>query len=237
MRDRRNWKRISVWPSARRGRGGAPLLAALLLVWATAVSPDPSAAETATPPAAPAPDATPRAVIDSLHASLIGVMKEAKTLGYPGRYERLAPVLANHFDTPWMAEKSIGREWAQLAAPDRERLVNAFRRFTTANYAGRFDGYGGERFETLRDEPSLQSTMLVYSRLLESNGEVTELNYRLRQVGSDWRIIDVYLNGTVSELALRRSEYSSIIKRDGLEALIKALEGKISKLEAGEVSS
>jgi phospholipid transport system substrate-binding protein len=191
----------------------------------------------AIPPAAPASDASPRAVIDSLHASLISVMRDAKQLGYSGRYERLKPVLANHFDTPWMAEKSIGREWTRLEVPDRERLVDAFRRFTTANYAGRFDGFGGERFETLRDEPSLQNTMLVYSRLLQSNGEVTELNYRLRQVDGHWRIIDVYLNGTVSELALRRSEYSSIIKRDGLDALIEALEGKISKLESGDVAS
>lgn len=221
-----------------RGTRAAARIAALLVVlsW-DGLTPQRSAAESATPPAAPVADATPRAVVDSLHASLLSVMKEAKTLGYPGRYERLAPVLASHFDTPWMAEKSIGREWTVLATPDRERLVNAFRRFTTANYAGRFDGYGGERFETLRDEPSLQNTMLVYSRLQESNGEVTELNYRLRQVGSSWRIIDVYLNGTVSELALRRSEYSSIIKRDGLEALIKALEGKISRLEGGEVAS
>jgi phospholipid transport system substrate-binding protein len=191
----------------------------------------------AVPPAAPAADASPRAVIDSLHASLISVMREAKQLGYSGRYGRLAPVLANHFDTPWMAEKSIGREWTKLGSPDRNRLVDAFRRFTTANYAGRFDGFGGERFETLRDEPSLQSTTLVYSRLLQSNGEVTELNYRLRQIEGQWRIIDVYLNGTVSELALRRSEYSSIIKRDGLDALIQALEGKIAKLKAGDVAS
>lgn len=224
----------------RATRGGWPRAAALIAaLWLSAIglAAPGAGAEGATPPAAPAPDATPRAVIDSLHASLISVMKEAKTLGYPGRYQRLEPVLASHFDTPWMAEKSIGREWSKLSEADRERLVEAFRRFTTANYAGRFDGYGGERFETLRDEPSLQSTMLVYTRLLESNGEVTELNYRLRQSGSSWRIIDVYLNGTVSELALRRSEYSSIIKRDGLEALIKALEGKISKLEAGEVAS
>jgi len=222
---------------ARGWLASAALLATLFALSAGPVAPRSASAEAATPPSSLSPDATPRAVIDSLHTTLLEVMKEAKTLGYSGRYERLAPVLASHFDTPWMAEKSIGREWAKLAEPDRERMIDAFRRFTTANYAGRFDGYGGERFETLRDEPSLQSTMLVYTRLVESNGEVTELNYRLRQVGPSWRIIDVYLNGTVSELALRRSEYSSIIKRDGLEALIDALEAKISKLEAGDVAS
>ena len=84
---------------------------------------------------------------------------------------------------------------------------------------------------------SVLSTVLVYTRIAETNGDVVELNYRLRSVDGSWKIIDIYLNGTVSELALRRSEYSTLIKRDGFEALLTALEDKIAKLAAGEVSS
>ena len=65
---------------------------------------------------------------------------------------------------------------------------------------------------------------------VDPGGEVTQLNYRLRPVSAKWKIIDVYLNGTVSELALRRSEYSSLIQREGLDSLLVALNQKIANL-------
>jgi phospholipid transport system substrate-binding protein len=170
------------------------------------------------------------AVVEALHEELLEVMKQAEQLGYEGRYEKLEPVLQQLFDTSFMAEKSVGRHWKKIEDPKREKLRQTFRRFTIANYAGRFNGYSGERFETLREEPSTHGTILVHSHLIESGGDVVQLNYRLHPVDDEWRIFDVYLNGTVSELALRRSEYSSLIQRDGLDALIVALEEKIDEL-------
>ena len=54
-----------------------------------------------------------------------------------------------------------------------------------------------------------------------------------RRVEDRWRIIDVYLNGTISELALRRSEYSSLIKREGFASLLAALDKRIDDLATG----
>ncbi len=179
----------------------------------------------------------PEAVVEELHAELIDVMKNAEALGYDGRYEKLAPVLSRLFDTGFMAEKSVGRYWKKLGEEDREQLRATFRRFTIANYAGRFDDYSGQSFETIGQEPSTHDTVLVQSRLIDPDGENVQLNYRLHQVDGSWRIFDVYLNGTVSELALRRSEYSSLIGRDGFPALITALDGKISDLASSTPAS
>jgi len=170
------------------------------------------------------------AVVERLHAVLIDVMKEAELLGYQGRYDRLSPVLRELFDLPFMAEKSVGRHWKTISPQDRAKLVQTFTRYTIANYAGRFHGYSGQQFETLGEEPSARGTRLVRTRLIDPNGEDVKLDYRLRAEGGDWKIVDVYLNGTVSELALRRSEYSSVIKREGLEALLAALDQRIDSL-------
>jgi hypothetical protein len=43
------------------------------------------------------------------------------------------------------------------------------------------------------------------------------------------------LNGTISELALRRSEYSSLIQREGFAALLSALDQRIDDLASGKV--
>ncbi len=174
-----------------------------------------------------APASPPVQVVEKLHAALLGVMKDADALGYQGRYDRLEPVLNETYDTPFMAEKSVGRHWKQASAADQAKLVATFSRFMVANYAGRFDGYSGQTFEIVGEEPSAQETVLVRTRLVDPQGEVVQLNYRLRQANSSWKIIDVYLNGTVSELALRRSEYASLIKREGWSAVIAALDQRI----------
>ncbi len=178
------------------------------------------------------PTKQPGEIVDSLHNELLGVMKEADTLGYKGRFSRLKPVLDELFDIPFMAKKSVGRHWKTIDDQQQARLLATFERFTVANYAGRFSDYSDQYFETLKVAESTHGTFLVNTKLVTPNGETVQLNYRLRPVDDSWRIIDVYLNGTVSELALRRSEYSSLIQREGFDALLTALDERISDLES-----
>ena len=127
----------------------------------------------------------------------------------------------------------------ELLAPplDEFDALATFERFTVANYAGRFTGYSGQSFETFREQESKHGTVLVYSRLVSENGDTVQLNYRLRPTEDDgWRIIDVLLNGTISELALRRSEYSSLIQREGFPALMSALKKRIDTLAKGKAT-
>jgi len=173
------------------------------------------------------------AAIERLHAALLDVMQHAASLGYEGRARRLAPVVAAVYDIPTMARIAVGKYWKDLSPDDQQRLTDAFARFTVANYAGRFDGYSGERFEMLGEEDAPQGLRLVRTRLVPAEGEVVRLDYRLRSTPDGWRIVDVFLNGTVSELALRRAQYTAVIERDGFPALLEALDKKIADLASG----
>jgi phospholipid transport system substrate-binding protein len=175
-------------------------------------------------------EATPAQIVESLHTALLDVMKHAETLGYQGRYDALENVVPGLFDTPFMAEKSVGRYWKKADEEERRHLLKTFSEFMVANYAGNFDGYAGETFETLEKVESTHGTVIVRTRLNESDGDIVQLDYRLREADGRWRIIDIYLNGTVSELALRRSEYSTLIEREGFDSLIVALNQKITDL-------
>ena len=183
---------------------------------------------------APAGDAAsaPVKVVERLHAALLDVMKNAGKLGYQGRYDELAPVLNETYDTAFMAEKTVGRHWSKATPPQQAELVATFSRFMISNYAGRFDAYSGQKFETVSEEPSAQATVLVRTHLTQPQGDPVHLDYRLRENGGTWKIVDVYLNGTVSEVALRRSEYASLINRDGWQALIVALDDRIATLSS-----
>jgi phospholipid transport system substrate-binding protein len=177
----------------------------------------------------------PVQVIEKLHAGMIAVMQSAATTPFEGRAERLAPLLESSFDLDFMARKSLGRSFETLSAEDQKRWIEVFRRFMVANYAGRFTGWSGQQFETLGEDPAAQDTVLVRTRLIDPGAENVDLAYRMREVAGAWRIIDVYLKGTVSELSLRRSDFTAILDRQGFPALVESVEAKIADLRAGKV--
>ena len=213
-------------------RGALALVAALDLVLSGAVAVR-ATAETASPPAAVAPTASsPIPTVEAFHAGLLEIMKQAKTIGFQGRVEKLEPLMGRTFDLDFMASKTVGRHWATLSDADKKRWAATFTRFTTANYAGRFTGFTGEQFITLGVEDAAQDTRLVRTKIVVPNEEDVELNYRVIQRNGTWKVIDVFLNGKVSELALRRSEYASALKRDGFEQLVSSVETKIADLKS-----
>ena len=182
------------------------------------------------------PPTTPSAVIERLHAALLESMKQATALGYEGRRSKLAPIVEQTYDLPFMAKVAAGKYWKELDAASQQRFVDTFTRLTIANYAGRFNGYDGESFVLVSEGDGGQNTALVRTQLVPKGDPPIQLDYRLRHIDGSWRIIDVYQNGTVSELALRRAEYSAKIEREGFEGLIRALEEKIAALASGRAA-
>jgi phospholipid transport system substrate-binding protein len=184
--------------------------------------------------AAPATTGAPAAaVVQQLNASLLDVMKEAGKLDYAARYQKVEPAVAAAFDVDFMAEKSLGRHWKDLSPDEQTKWKDLFRRFMVANYAGRFDRYSGQTFESHGTEEGAYDTIMVQTTLVNPDDKNVDLNYRLRETDAGWRVVDIYLKGTVSELALRRSDYSAVMKRDGFAALASYLSGKIDALAAG----
>lgn len=189
---------------------------------------DPAAASSETAAAADSPTEP----IEKFHAGLLEIMKHAEELGLQGRIDKLAPLMAQIFDLDFMASKTVGRYWNKLSDDDKARWEKTFARFTTANYAGRFKGFTGEQFVTIGVEKAARGTQVVLTKIVIPDEEDVQINYRLLERDGEWRVIDVYLNGTVSELALRRSEYSSALKRDGFENLVASIETKIADLKS-----
>ena len=71
---------------------------------------------------------------------------------------------------------------------------------------------------------------MIKTRLVQPKDDAVQLNYLLRKSDQGWKIIDVYLSGTISELASRRSEFSSVMRRGGVAALIDQLHKKTAQL-------
>jgi len=216
----------------RMGIRTIPAVAALLFLLHV-IADDSRAQEAAAAP--PPPVEAALETIESFYESLLDVMKRAEELGFEGRYAALEPPVLKHYDMRFMAAKVLGLQWKQLSDEQKTLWLETFSRLTVSTYAGRFNGYAGERLDVLSAEAGSRGTALVKTVIVPSDDDPVELDYRLLPVSGRWRIVDVYLDGTVSELALRRADYSAVLKRDGWDALIEAIQKKIAQAEAGEL--
>lgn len=200
----------------RHGQPLMPLFA--LFVWLLAA------------PGALAQATDPVAAVERLHATLLQVMQGQA--GYEGRRNTLAPVLAATYDYPVMTRAASGSHWKQMTPEQQERLVNAFAGLSTATYAARFSEHDGERFVTLGGKEAPGGGVLVQTQLERPKGEPVKLDYLVKQGDGGWRIVDVYYMGGISEVANQRSQFLSILKAQGPEPLIAALEAKAQQQAA-----
>jgi phospholipid transport system substrate-binding protein len=175
-------------------------------------------------------DQDPRAVIEALHVALLDSMRNAAELGYQGRYRKLEPVLRKSYDFPFMTRIAVGHDWTGLSPSDQARLTDLFAEMSIANYAARFNGYTGERFEIVGQGPGPGDAVVVQTRLVRPNEAPVELNYVMRQSPDGWRIIDVLLEAKFSELARQHAEFAAVLKSGGVPELIATLEQKIKAL-------
>jgi phospholipid transport system substrate-binding protein len=170
--------------------------------------------------------------IRQFYGSLLNSMKDGPSLGMPGRYAMLKPVIGHAFDLPYMTSVAVGGTWIKTSPAQQQEMIAAFWRYVAVTYADRFDSYAGQKLEVTGERQRGAETV-VDSRIVKSDGTSVTIRYLMHQSNGNWRIADVYLEGTVSELATRRSEFSSILQSGGIGSLITTLNRKADALAAG----
>jgi len=169
--------------------------------------------------------------VQGLYDALLNTMKNGRTLGQSGRFTQLDPVIRRSFDVASMARLSVGPSWAGLTEAQRQQVTESFGRYISATYADRFDSYAGQKLEVTGEQPAPYGVM-VKSQIIKANGEPVKVDYMMRRNGEGWLISDIYLDGAISEVATRRSEFNAILKKDGIAGLIAALNRKADILTA-----
>lgn len=169
-------------------------------------------------------------VVENLHQSLISVMKEADSLGVQGRYRQLQDPLKTAFHFRLMISIAAGASWKTATPLERDELVTTFTRLSVSTYASRFDGYSGQRFQTNGARAAPRGVQLVDTAIESPDEDPIPLTYVLKELDGEWRIVDVLLDKSISELAVRRSEFSAILRQHGAAGLISTLNEKSDEL-------
>jgi phospholipid transport system substrate-binding protein len=169
--------------------------------------------------------------VRGLYDALLSTMKNGRILGQSGRFTQLEPVIRRSFDIASMARLSVGPSWTGLTEAQRQQMTESYGRYISAIYADRFDSYAGQKLEVIGEQPA-PAGVIVKSQIIKANGEPVKVDYMMRVNGDSWLISDIYLDSAISEVATRRSEFAAILKKDGIDGLIAALNRKADILTA-----
>ena len=169
--------------------------------------------------------------IQSYYQQLMPTIQQAGRLSVRERDKRFTPAITSAFDLPTMTRLAVGPAWQSFSPAQQAAVRDAFAKFIIADYASQIKDYSGESFVV--DPASVAEPRgggeIVKTRLLQPGGRTVTINYLVR----GGRVIDVYLNGTISDLATRRDEFASIIASGGADGLIKRLHDRTQKLLGG----
>ena len=216
--------------NAMRWRKIALLGGALMLGLTGAARAD---ATQAAAPAAPASSAKPSAdpaalVVQDFYDALFESMRHAGEWHMQGRYDHLFPVMTKLFDVPAMTRIAVGPDFAKLTPDQQSALRDAFAKLLVATFASTFDDFKGETYRVDADVADRGQDRFVKSKF-NGSGAPVDINYLLRGKGADWHVIDIYLNGTISQLATWRSEYGSTFQTGGFDGLMAAVKAQTDK--------
>ncbi|HKW53941.1 MAG TPA: ABC transporter substrate-binding protein [Stellaceae bacterium] len=178
---------------------------------------------------------SPEDRIRSFYETLLSTMRDGTTLGARGRYDQLGPAIQRDFDLSYMTRLAVGPAWSRLSDEQRKQVSDAFARYITATYADYFASYSGEKFVVTGQQNGSYGT-IVQSQIVKPSGEPISMNYLMRQNNGDWQIADIYLTGTISQMATLRSQFSSVLARDRIASLITLLNSKAQTLTASPAS-
>jgi len=179
----------------------------------------------------------PKAPIETLNAALLAAMQAGARSTVSQRFDIVAPAVDQTFDLQTVLGNSVGLRWASLPDAEKQRLGGTFRRYTICSYAASFDRWSGQKFRIDANPRAVSATQVVVrSWLVPASGSPIELGYLMQQTPAGWKAVDVLADGSISRVAMQRSDFRGLLASGGVSALLASLERKVADLSNGAMA-
>jgi phospholipid transport system substrate-binding protein len=189
------------------------------------------------PALAQAQSASPAvAPIESFNASLLGVMKAGSKTPFSQRFQMLAPAVDQTFDLERILRVSVGSGWSTLPPAQQQRLLAIFRAFTIVTYVANFHSYKGRTITVAPTTRAIGASQIVSSTIHRPQRDSVRIDYVMADAGGAWKVQDILLDGSISRVAVQRSDFASLVSPGNASRLIALLSKKVSVLSNGAVT-
>ena len=171
----------------------------------------------------------PVAPVAALYTALTSVETQGGPASFEQRSQLLAPAVDHAFNLPTVLQTSVGLRYRSLPDAQKQQLQQVFRQFTIARYVSNFAPGTNETLKVLPDPrpSSYGSDQIVQTQIISSSGGVTKVDYVMRQFPQGWQVVDVLLDGHISQVAVQRSDFGSTLSTGDASPLIDSLKKKI----------
>jgi phospholipid transport system substrate-binding protein len=175
--------------------------------------------------------------IKQLNAALLAAMKVGQSTPFAQRYAMVAPAVQRAFDLDAVLRAAVGLSWDSLPGDQKAALARTFQRYTVSNYTANFDSYNGQIFRVLPETRTLSNgEVAVRTQIVRRNDSPVEIDYVMRQTALGWKAVDVLSDGSISQVAVQRSDFRRFMTSGGAPALRAGLERKVASLSNGALA-
>ncbi len=133
-------------------------------------------------------------------------------------------IIKKTYDSEKMSKMILGKNWVKLNEAKKKRFIDVFEKYMTVNYLRQFSKITKLKFENKKTEKIGEKFRLSQVNLIFGAEEKIKLNYLLHNKNEKWRIFDVLIDGSISKIATKKSEFNQIIKDKGIDQLISILD-------------
>lgn len=173
-----------------------------------------------------------RAYVNNVSTKVLDIMANTK-IDQNEKQKKLITVFEQTVDTKWIGRFVLGRYYNTATPAQKKAYDDVYREFLIRSYVPRFKEYKGQKFELTETRKDGKDEYLVKTLITSANDAPIRVDYRLRDVGESYKISDIISEG-VSLINTQRSEFGSVVSREGMDYLVEKLKKRLEKLKAND---
>jgi phospholipid transport system substrate-binding protein len=155
--------------------------------------------------------------VNILHQALLKIHKNKIT------NSEFLKIVESSYNVEKMISAIIGGRWKNISDQNKDRLQKSFRKYIAKNYISQFRKIKNPEFRNIEEKKIGEKYWLINSKLILTNEEI-KIDYLLTFENDQWKIFDILLAGSISEIATKKSEFQKHLADGNYEVLIKKLE-------------
>jgi len=161
------------------------------------------------------------AIVKVLHAD--GTDREEK-------WRQIGAIIDEGFDFQSMSQSVLARNWQAATKEEKRQFVEFFSQYLEETYRAKIESHTNQRVDVLKE--TVRGERAVVNTAIVTDANSIPVDYKLKLNGDTWFAYDVVIEG-ISLVNNYRNTFDAIVKSEGMDGLLRDLEGRIARHRAG----
>ncbi len=176
---------------------------------------------------------TPTQRVEATIASIIEIL-HSESADREEKWRRIGAIIDEGFDFRRMSQSVLARNWQAASKEEKRQFVEFFSQYLEEVYRTKIESHTNQRVEVMKE--TVRGDRAVVNTAIIAGAKRIPVDYKLKNNDGTWYAYDVVIEG-VSLVNNYRNTFDAIVKAEGMDGLLRDLEGRIAKHRAGQSSA